>query len=42
MYTSVAALQEQLGKFRPGDKVTLTYLRNGKENTTTLTLKNIE
>jgi serine protease Do len=36
-----ADLQEQVGKHRPGDKANLTYLRNGKENNVTLTLKNI-
>jgi serine protease Do len=39
--TSVAELQEQIGKHRPGDKVSITYLRNGKESTTPVTLKNI-
>lgn len=34
------ALIEQIGRHRPGDKVTLTYLRNGKEHTTVATLKN--
>jgi len=38
---SVTELQEQVGKHRPGDKVALTYLRNGKENTVPVTLKNV-
>lgn len=33
-------LQEQVARFKPGDKVTVTYVRNGKENSTTVTLKN--
>jgi serine protease Do len=31
---------EQVARYKPGDKVTVSYLRNGKENTTNLTLKN--
>lgn len=38
---SVAQLQEQVGKHRPGDKATITYLRNGKENTVSVTMKNV-
>ncbi len=34
-------LQEQVGKHRPGDRVNIIYIRNGKENTASLTLKNI-
>jgi serine protease Do len=37
---TVAELQEQVGKHRPGDKVNVTYLRNGKETTVSLVLKN--
>jgi Do/DeqQ family serine protease len=33
-------LQEQVARYKPGDKITLTYVRNGKENTTPITLKN--
>ena len=33
-------LQAIIAKKRPGDKVKVTYLRNKKENTVTLTLKN--
>jgi serine protease Do len=39
---SVSELQEQLGKYRPGDKADITYMRNGKENVVTLTLKNYD
>lgn len=38
---TVAELQEQVGKHRPGDKATVTYIRNGKENTIPITLKNV-
>ncbi|NLN29898.1 MAG: Do family serine endopeptidase [Bacteroidales bacterium] len=34
-------LQEQVGKHRPGDRVNITYIRNGRENKASLTLKNI-
>ncbi len=37
---SVGELQEQVGKHRPGDKTTVTYLRNGKESTASIVLKN--
>ncbi|MBS1730188.1 MAG: trypsin-like peptidase domain-containing protein [Bacteroidetes bacterium] len=33
-------LQEQVANFKPGDKITITYTRDGKENTIPLTLKN--
>lgn len=33
-------LQEQVTRFKPGDKISLTYIRSGKENTVSLTLKN--
>ena len=33
-------LQEQLSNFKPGDKVKVTYDRNGSENTVVVTLKN--
>ena len=36
----MAELQEVLAKKRPGDKVTVTYLRDKKKATKTLTLKN--
>ncbi len=35
-----ATLLEQIGKRRPGDKVKLTYKRDGKEHTATATLQN--
>ncbi|CAN5173653.1 trypsin-like peptidase domain-containing protein [soil metagenome] len=38
--TSGAELQEQLSQFRPGDKVSITYDRNGTLNTVQVTLKN--
>jgi serine protease Do len=37
---TVSELQEQVGKHRPGDKGTVTYLRNGKETTIPIVLKN--
>lgn len=33
-------LQEQVARYKPGDKINLTYKRSGKENTTSLVLKN--
>jgi serine protease Do len=33
-------LQEQLARYKPGDKITVTYSREGKETTVTVTLKN--
>jgi len=38
---SPSELQVQVGKHRPGDKGTVTYLRKGKEMTSTVTLKNV-
>jgi serine protease Do len=38
---SVSELQEQVGKHRPGDKITITYSRSGNENTVPVTLKNV-
>ena len=37
---SGAEMQEQVSRYKPGDKVSVTYLRNEKENTVTLSLKN--
>jgi len=37
--TDFADLTISIGSKRPGDKVQVTYLRNGKENVTTVTLK---
>lgn len=36
-----AELQEQVAKYRPGDKISITYLRGGKEFTVPVILKNI-
>ena len=38
--TTSGELQEQVSRFKPGDKVNVTYLHNGKENNTVVTLKN--
>ena len=38
----MAELQEVLNGKRPGDKLTITYLRNKKSNTKTITLKNAQ
>jgi Do/DeqQ family serine protease len=38
--TTGPEMVEQVSRYKPGDKVPLTYTRNGKENTVTLTLKN--
>ena len=38
---TVPELQEQVGKHRPGDKATVTFIRNGKLNTVDLVMKNI-
>ncbi|MGF2413976.1 trypsin-like peptidase domain-containing protein [Ferruginibacter sp.] len=38
--TNGAELQGQISRFKPGDKVPVTYVRNGKENIVTVTLKN--
>ena len=37
---SSAELQEQLSRYKPADKINVTYVRNGNENTTSVTLKN--
>lgn len=37
---TVAQLQEQVARSRPGDKVEVTYVRKGKEKTVKATLKN--
>lgn len=37
---SSSELQEQVARYKPGDKISVTYVRNGKENTTSLTMKN--
>jgi S1-C subfamily serine protease len=38
--TSGPEMVEQVTRYKPGDKITVTYIRDGKENTATLTLKN--
>jgi S1-C subfamily serine protease len=38
---SPAELQEQVGNHRPGDRINVTYLRNGKEYTVPILLKNL-
>ena len=38
---TTAELQEQIGRYRPGDKATVRYIRGGREQTATLTLKNV-
>jgi len=38
---SSAELKEQISKYRPGDKISVSYIRHGKENTVTVTLKNM-
>jgi len=38
---TVSELQEQVGKHRPGDKATVTYIRNNKENSVPIILKNM-
>lgn len=40
--TKMAELQEALSQRRPGDKVTVTYLRNKKRHTETATLRNAQ
>ena len=37
--SNVASLQEQVSKHRPGDKTTVTYMRNGKENTAPISIE---
>ena len=40
--TKMAELQEALSQRRPGDKVSITYLRNKKSHTASATLRNIQ
>ncbi|MFD2246154.1 Do family serine endopeptidase [Pontibacter ruber] len=37
-----AQLLEQVARYRPGDKVKVTYMRDGKEKTANVTLKNLQ
>lgn len=38
--TTGPEMVEQVARYKPGDKINLTYTRDGKENTVTVTLKN--
>lgn len=38
--TTGPELQEQIARYKPGDKVSLTYQRSGKENTVFIVLRN--
>ena len=38
---TVSELQEKISRFRPGDKVQITLLRNGKQEIVSVTLKNM-
>ena len=38
--TNGPELQEQVARYKPGDKISLVYKRGGSENTVSLTLKN--
>ncbi len=38
----MSELQEQLNRFRPGDKVSITYVRDKKAHNTEVTLRNIQ
>ncbi|MBQ9077897.1 MAG: Do family serine endopeptidase [Muribaculaceae bacterium] len=37
---NTAQLQEQMAKYRPGDKITVTYVRDNKKHTANVTLRN--
>lgn len=37
--TDMASVQEKVNGYRPGDKTTVTYIRDGKENTVEVTFK---
>ena len=39
---TTADLQEKVSRYRPGDKVEVTYIRNGKEDKKTVVLRNFE
>jgi len=39
--SNVAELQEQIARFSPGEKVKVTFLRNGKEKTVSVELKSL-
>jgi serine protease Do len=38
--TSGPELQDQISRYKPGDKISITYKRSGKENTVNVVLKN--
>ena len=38
--SSGSEMQEQVSRYKPGDKVPITFIRGGKENTVTVSLKN--
>jgi serine protease Do len=38
--TSGAEIQEQVSRFKPGEKMNVAYLRDGKENVVSVTMKN--
>lgn len=38
--TSGPEMVEQVARYKPGDKITVAYMRNGKESTVNMTLKN--
>lgn len=38
---SPSELQEQVSRHRPGDRANITYIRNGKETTIPITMKNV-
>lgn len=40
MINSGPELQDQVARYKPGDKITVSYYRNAKENTVPVTLKN--
>jgi serine protease Do len=39
---STSELLETVGEHRPGDKINITYYRNGKEETASVTLRNVD
>lgn len=39
---TTSELQEKVNRYRPGEKIEVTYLRNGKENKKNVVLRNIE
>ncbi len=38
--TSGAEIQDQVSRFKPGEKMNVSYMRDGKENTVSITMKN--